>query len=136
MVPSAGSIKITVSVDDTVELHAIGIISISTWIFIGSISNAHTDVTTASQRFLSVIFHHYVSDVQFKVLDVLTDMPTSLGYQLLGLNKGFSPFLAAVTGFKLFAHLELNLEQAAGLFSWLPMSDLKHLLYSVCYIDV
>ncbi|KAF8503985.1 hypothetical protein BU17DRAFT_71697 [Hysterangium stoloniferum] len=80
------------------------IISISTWTFVGSISNAHTDVNTTLQRFLSVIL--YISDTQFKVLDILTDMSISLGYQLLG--------------FKLFTHHELNLEQAAGLFSWLP----------------
>ncbi|KAF8498038.1 hypothetical protein BU17DRAFT_72357 [Hysterangium stoloniferum] len=83
-----------------------GIISISTWIF-----------TPISQKLLSVILQHYVSDTQFKVLDIISIL---LGYKLPGFNRGFSPFLAAVTGFKIFTNLELNLEQAAGLFGWLP----------------
>ncbi|KAF8490567.1 hypothetical protein BU17DRAFT_72704 [Hysterangium stoloniferum] len=83
-----------------------GIISISTWIF-----------TPISQKLLSVILQHYVSDTQFKVLDIISIL---LGYKLPGFNRGFSPFLAAVTGFKIFTNLELNLEQAAGLFGWRP----------------
>ncbi|KAF8512036.1 hypothetical protein BU17DRAFT_69397 [Hysterangium stoloniferum] len=95
-----------------------GIISISTWIFTGNIST----LTPISQKLLSVILQHYVSDTQFKVLDILTDISILLGYQLPGFNRGFSPFLAAVTGFKIFANLKLNLEQAVELF--------------VCYSDV
>ncbi|KAF8516407.1 hypothetical protein BU17DRAFT_67420 [Hysterangium stoloniferum] len=82
----------------------------------------HTHITATapiSQKLLSVILQHYVSDTQFKVLDILTDISILLGYQLPGFNRGFTPFLAAVTGFKIFANLELNLEQAAGLFGWL-----------------
>ncbi|KAF8515606.1 hypothetical protein BU17DRAFT_67828 [Hysterangium stoloniferum] len=70
----------------------------------------YTNVDTASQRILSVILHHCVSDTQFKV-DILTDISIFLGYQLPHFNQGFSPFAAAVTGFKLLANIELNLEQ-------------------------
>ncbi|KAF8526684.1 hypothetical protein BU17DRAFT_82909 [Hysterangium stoloniferum] len=61
-------------------------------------------------------------------------MSISLGYQLPGFNGGFSPFLAAVTGFKPLAHLELNLGQAVGLFGWLTISDMKCSLYSTASI--
>ncbi|KAF8515616.1 hypothetical protein BU17DRAFT_93451 [Hysterangium stoloniferum] len=94
------------------------------------------NVNTASQRILSVILHHCVSHTQFKVLDILTDMSILLGYQLPRFNQGFRPVAAAVTGFKLLAKIELNLEQAARLFGLLPVSDMKHSLYSVCYNDV
>ncbi|KAF8520614.1 hypothetical protein BU17DRAFT_88810 [Hysterangium stoloniferum] len=59
-----------------------------------------------------------------------------LGYQLPRFNQGFRPVAAAVTGFKLLANIELNLEQAARLFGLLPVSDMKRSLYSVCYNDV
>ncbi|KAF8522788.1 hypothetical protein BU17DRAFT_86737 [Hysterangium stoloniferum] len=124
-------VPVSAAVDSTVEL-----LLFPAWIFTESISNAHTDVNTASQRVLSVILHHYVSDTQFKVLDILTNMSILLGYQLPGFNRGFSPFAAAVTGFKLLANIDLNLEQAARLFGLLPVSDMKCSLYSVCYNDV
>ncbi|KAF8498381.1 hypothetical protein BU17DRAFT_103040 [Hysterangium stoloniferum] len=124
-------VPVSAAVDSTVEL-----LLFPAWIFTESISNAHTDVNTASQRVLSVILHHYVSDTQFKVLDILTNMSILLGYQLPGFNRGFSPFAAAVTGFKLLANIKLNLEQAARLFGLLPVSDMKCSLYSVCYNDV
>ncbi|KAF8523535.1 hypothetical protein BU17DRAFT_63816 [Hysterangium stoloniferum] len=99
-----------------------GIISISTWIFTGNISNA---------RLLSVILHRHISDTQFMVLDMWTDMSISHGYQLPGFKRGFSPFLAAIIGFKLFTHLDLNLEQAAGLFDWLPFVTAMYSLATV-----
>ncbi|KAF8496077.1 hypothetical protein BU17DRAFT_72479 [Hysterangium stoloniferum] len=80
----------------------------------------HLDIRRQHLKRSAFILHHYVLDTQFKVSDILTDMSISLGYQLPGFNRGFSPFMAAVTGFKLFANLKLNLEQVMGLFGWLP----------------
>ncbi|KAF8515605.1 hypothetical protein BU17DRAFT_67827 [Hysterangium stoloniferum] len=96
----------------------------------------YPNVNTASQRMLSIILHHCVSDTQFKVLDILMDMSILLGYQLPRFNRGFSPLEAAVTGFKLLANINLNLEQAARLFGLLPVSDMKRSIYSVYYNDV
>ncbi|KAF8508928.1 hypothetical protein BU17DRAFT_70636 [Hysterangium stoloniferum] len=112
------------------------LIPISTWLFAGSTPSVATDVDIVSRIFLSIFLDHFTSDIQFKVLDMLTDISMSFGYQLPGFDRGFSPFAAAVTGFKLFANLDLNLQQAMIYFSWFPMGEMKRSLYSVCYNDV
>ncbi|KAF8515614.1 hypothetical protein BU17DRAFT_67835 [Hysterangium stoloniferum] len=83
-----------------------------------------TDLNTASQRILSFNLHYYVSETQFKVLDVLMYMSILLGYQLPRFNQGFSPFAAAVTGFKLLANIDLNLVEAARLVGLLPIASI------------